>query len=81
MTENRNLTLNLPAPLIRKLRIYAAQRSQSMTAVVKEAVERITEENSESHKAAKRLIERLRNSPDRNVGGKITWARDQLYDR
>jgi plasmid stability protein len=79
--ENRNLTVSLPEPLIRKLRVCAATRNQSMTAVVKEAIERTVDENDEAKKAAKRLIERLRNSPDRGIGGKITWTRDEIYDR
>jgi len=79
--ENRNLTINLPEPLIRRLRVHAAQKNQSMTAVVKEAIERTVDENSEAGKAAKRLIDRLSNSPDRGIGGKITWTRDELYDR
>ena len=52
-----------------------------MTAVVKEAIERTLSENSEAEKAARRLIERLRNSPDRGIGGRITWTRDELYER
>jgi plasmid stability protein len=79
--EKRNLTISLPEPLIRKLRIHAATKNQSMTAVVKEAVERTVDENSEAKRAARRLIERLRNSPRRGVGGEITWTRDELHDR
>jgi plasmid stability protein len=81
--ENRNLTINLPEPLIRKLRVCAAERNQSMTAVVKEAIERTVDDNREAARkaAGKRLVERLRNSPNRGIGGKITWTRDELYDR
>ena len=46
-----------------------------------DAIERTVRENSEADKAAKRLVERLRNSPDRGIGGTITWTRDELYDR
>jgi plasmid stability protein len=81
VTENRNLTISLPETLLRKLRVCAALRNQSMTAVVKDAIERTVSENNEADKAAKRLIDRLRNSPDRGIGGKITWTRDELYER
>jgi plasmid stability protein len=81
VTENRNLTISLPETLLRRLRVCAALRNQSMTAVVKDAIERTVSENNEADKAAKRLIDRLRNSPDRGIGGKITWTRDELYER
>jgi hypothetical protein len=52
-----------------------------MTAVIKEAIERTLSEDSERGNAAARLIQRLRSAPDRGVGGKISWTRDDLYDR
>jgi hypothetical protein len=62
--------------------MYAALRNESMTAVVREAIERTVEERDEARKAAaKRLIERLQNSPNRGVGEKIAWTRDELHGR
>ena len=81
MSTNRNLTINLPELLIRQLRVYAAVKNQSMTTVVKAAIEQTVAEDSDAKKAAERLINRLRNAPDRGIGGKITWTRDELYDR
>lgn len=81
MSTNRNLTISLPELLIRQLRVYAAIKNQSMTTVVKEAIEQIVAEESDAQKAATRLITRLRNAPGRGIGGKITWTRDELYDR
>lgn len=52
-----------------------------MTTVVKEAIERILAEESEREAAASRLIRRLRDAPDRKIGGKIPWNRDELHDR
>ena len=52
-----------------------------MTAVVKEAIERTLAEDTVRDAAASRLIRRLRNAPDRGIGGKITWTRDELHDR
>ena len=79
--NNRNLTVNLPEPLLRKLRVCAAMRNESMTAVIREAIERAVEESGEGQKAARRLVRRLKNSPDRRVGGRIAWTRDELHER
>jgi hypothetical protein len=79
--KNKNLTLNLPEPLLLALRVCAAKRNQSMTSVVKEAIERTVEEGDDAGQAAQRLIERMRNAPDRGIGGKITWTREDLHER
>lgn len=81
VNAGRNLTIHLPEQLIRRLRVCAATRNQSMTAVVKEAIERTLVEDSVRDAAASRLIRRLRNAPDRGIGGKISWTRDELHDR
>lgn len=81
MNKGRNLTIHLPESLIRQLRIGAAMRNQSMTALVKEAIERTLTEDGERAAAATRLIRRLENAPDRGIGGKISWTRDELHDR
>ena len=81
MNTGRNLTIHLPEQLIRRLRVCAAIRNQSMTTVVKEAIERTLVEDSVRETAASRLIQRLQNAPDRGVGGKVSWTRDELHDR
>jgi predicted DNA-binding protein len=79
--KSRNLTINLPEQLIHRLRVCAAIRNQSMTTVVKEAIERTLVEDSEREAAASRLIRRLQNAPDRGIGGKVSWTREELHER
>ena len=81
VNTGRNLTIHLPEQLIRQLRVCAAIRNQSMTTVVKEAIERTLAEDGARETAASRLIRRLQNAPDRGVGGKVSWTRDELHDR
>jgi hypothetical protein len=52
-----------------------------MTSLMTEAVRKLLDEDGEHERASKRLIERMRNAPDRGIGGKIDWTRDELYDR
>ena len=52
-----------------------------MTTVVKEAIERALAEDGVRETAALRLIRRLQNAPDRGIGGKVSWTRDELHDR
>ena len=75
MKTGRNLTIHLPEQLIRQLRVCAAIRSQSMTTVVKEAIERALAEDGVRETAALRLIRRLQNAPDRGIGARSRGPR------
>jgi Arc/MetJ-type ribon-helix-helix transcriptional regulator len=79
--EHRNVTLSLPEPLLRRFRVYAASRNLSMSHLMNEAIEKMIDEEGERQAAARRLIDGMRNSPDRGIGGKITWTREELYER
>jgi plasmid stability protein len=81
---NRNLTINLPEELIDKLRIRAAVRKESMTALVKQAIEKVVADDGgedEAKARRKRMAERMRNAPDLGLNGKIPWTRSELYER
>jgi predicted DNA-binding protein len=77
--ETENITFELPETLISRLRDLAENTNQSVDSIVQDAIEKTLE--ADRLEAARRLIERLRNSPNRGIGGKITWTRDELYDR
>lgn len=87
--DHRNVTLSLPEPLLRRFRVYAAERNQSMTALMTDAIRHMVDQDSvdqekeaERIKAGKRLIARMRNAPaGRLPGGKITWTRDELWEQ
>jgi hypothetical protein len=36
---HKNVTLSLPEPLLRRFRVFAAERNQSMTSVMAEAIQ------------------------------------------
>lgn len=78
---NRNLTINLPEELIDKLRIRAAVRKESMTALVRQAIERVVADDDERLARHRRMQERMRNAPDLGLHGRIPWKRDDLYER
>jgi RNase P/RNase MRP subunit POP5 len=76
----RNLTLSLPEPLLRRFRRFAAKKHQSMSSLVAEAIQRIL--GDELARAVRaRLIESMRNAPDRGTRGIISWTRDEIHER
>lgn len=81
VTGHRNLTVSLPEELIHQLRVLAAGRAQSMTSVIKRALELEIQQKDENEQATKRMVDRMNNARDIGLHGKITWTRDDIYDR
>jgi len=75
------VTLSLPKPLLRKFRVYAAERNQSMSSLLAEEIRKLVTKDEEYEKAKRRFLARLKNPPGLGTGGKITWTRDELYER
>ena len=73
--------MSLPEPLLRRFRIYAAERNQSMTSLMEDAIRNLVDENGNAAQAKRRFLERIRSAPDRGTGGLIRWTRDQLHER
>lgn len=78
---HRNVTLSLPEPLLRRFRVYAASRNQSMTRVMADAIRKLMTVDAGTARARRRFLERIRNAPDRGTRGRIRWTRDELHER
>jgi hypothetical protein len=79
--SHQNVTLSLPEPLLRRFRVYAASRNQSMTGLMTEAIRALMDLDAQAASAKRRFLQRIRNAPDRGTGGVIRWTRDELHER
>ena len=78
---HKNVTLSLPEPLLRRFKVYAASRDQSMTQLMTRALRTMMDRDCEVERAKCRTIERMRSSPSRGTGGVITWTREEIHER
>lgn len=81
MKGQTNVTLSLPDTLLRRFRIYAASRNQSMSSLMTTAVRQMIDQDTQTRAAKRRFLERIRNAPDRGTKGLIRWTRDELHER
>ena len=81
MSDHKNVTLSLPEPLLRRFRVYAASRDQSMTGLMAEAIRSLMEREEQTARAKERFLNRVRNAPDLGTGGVIRWSRDEMHER
>jgi predicted transcriptional regulator len=79
--ERRNVTLSLPEALLRRFRVHAAERNQSMTALMTEAIRSLMEREEQAAGAKRRFLARIRNAPDWGTAGRIGWSREDLHER
>jgi hypothetical protein len=81
VSDHKNVTLSLPEPLLRRFRVYAASRDQSMTGLMAEAIRSLMERDEQTTRAKERFLNRVRNAPDLGTGGVIRWSRDEMHER
>jgi hypothetical protein len=81
VSDHKNVTLSLPEPLLRRFRVYAASRNQSMTGLMAEAIRSLMERDEQTARAKERFLNRVRNAPDLGTGGVIRWSRDEMHER
>jgi len=79
--KHKNVTLSLPEPLVRRFKVYAAERHQSMTSLMAEAIRSIMDQDAESAKAKRRFLDRIQNAPNRGTRGVVAWSREDLHER
>jgi metal-responsive CopG/Arc/MetJ family transcriptional regulator len=79
--EQINVTLSLPDKLLRRFRVFAATRNQSMSSLITVAIGEMIERDSQTQKSKRRFLERIRNAPDRGTKGQFQWTRDELHER
>ena len=75
----QNITLKIDKDLLKKGKIIAAQNDTSVSKMLSEHLKQIVD-REEQYEAAKRsALHTLKRGF--HLGGKITWKREDLYDR
>jgi predicted transcriptional regulator len=81
MEERQNITLSLPVALLRRVKRLAAQRETSVTALMVEALRRVSDEDQRFAAARRRNLAALAAARALGSGGRASWTRDELHER
>jgi predicted transcriptional regulator len=80
--EKRNITLSLPSALVKRVKIVAAKRETSVSALLAASLEEIVRRDDGSRTAAtRRVLTRAARGFDLGTGGQIHTSRDELHER
>jgi plasmid stability protein len=75
----QNITLSLEKEIVKKGKVIAARKDTSVSRMLSELLRSMVE-NDERYEAAKRSAMQLLKKGI-HLGGKITWKREDLYER
>jgi plasmid stability protein len=78
--ENRNITITLPAELVRAARIFAAERDTSLNALLREMLQERLEKEGRTRTAVARMLEIAEHGPWSHVDPG-SFRREELYER
>ena len=79
--ENQNVTLSVPRELLKRAKRLAADRDTSVSALLTEALARLTDEDRRYSAARKRALRALKSASSLGTRGQRRWTRDQLHER
>lgn len=77
---SKNITLTMPAELVRRAKVLAAQRDMSVSSLVARLLEQLVGEVDDYDDVAERERRMMSGDADLQIGP-ITWSRDDLHQR
>jgi hypothetical protein len=75
----QNITLSIEKDIIKKGKIIAAQKDTSISKMLSEQLKQIIDREEEYEAAKRSALQTLKKGF--RLGGKITWEREDLYER
>lgn len=80
--DKRNITLSLPSALLKQVKIAAAKRETSVSALLTAALEEIVRgDDSRRDDATQRILKRAERGFDLGTDGQVRVGRDELHER
>lgn len=81
MAENQNITLSVPRDVLRKVKRLAADRDTSVSALMTEALTRLSDDDRRYSAARKRSLAAMKSARSLGTHGRRTGTRDALHER
>ena len=78
--DTRNITISLPAELVRAARIFAAERDTTLNALLREMLQERLNQEGRTKAAVERMLEIAEQGPHSHVDPR-SFRREELYDR
>ncbi len=80
-TLRKNVTLSLPADLLREARHLAVDRGTSLSGLLAQHLADLVASERDSRAVARRILQRLEKGYDLGSGGQLDVSREELHGR
>ena len=77
----RNIPLNMPRGLLKRVKRVAVDRDSSVSALVAEALTRVADDHRRCSFARRQSFAALRSAGSLGTKGQRIWKRDELHER
>jgi hypothetical protein len=81
VNTTQNVTLSLPRALLKRAKRLAADRDTSLSALLSDALARMTDEDRRFSAARRRAMAAMKSAGSLGTQGRPAWTRDQLHER
>lgn len=79
--RRQNVTLSLPREVVREVKVIAARRETSISALMAGMLGDLVDEENGYRAARERSLRRLAGGLDLGTGGRASWTREELHER
>jgi hypothetical protein len=79
--ERQNVTLSLPKDLLKEARHLAVEKGVSLSYLLTHYLEQVIRNDEAYVTAMKRVRRRLKKGMPMGTHGRVTWKREDLYER
>ena len=77
----RNITLALPEEMLREVKVIAAKRGTSVSAMLREKLKALVTDESDYEVARREFMDVANKGFELGTHGKANWTRDELHER
>ena len=79
--ETQDVTLSLPKDVLRKVKLLAAERETSVSAMLVRTLQDLVRRDEAYEQARRHHLKMLRRPLNLGTRGTITWTRDEIHER
>ncbi|WP_159080128.1 DUF6364 family protein [Nocardia suismassiliense] len=79
--SKRNVTLQLDEEVITQAKVIAARQGTSVSALLAQQVRELAADAARYEAAKVQALQLMAEAAARGSGGRVTWSREDLYDR
>ena len=81
MMERQNITLSIPRETLKKAKLLAVAKDQSLSSLLTEYIETLVNDEAQYEQAHQRQLILMEEGIDFGLNGSVGWTREESHER